>query len=144
MPQQLQSPEIQAWTIGFPLSLFHVALTLALLAAGAALHSLITPHREVRLIREGNPAAALSFGGMLVGLAIPLAASLAASRSAIEILLWGGAKVFVQLALFRLTDLLLHGLPQRIAEGEVPAAALLIAARTSTAVILAAALTVQG
>ena len=46
-------------------------MTILILAAGAALYALITPHREIRLIREGNAAAAVSFGGVLVGLAIP-------------------------------------------------------------------------
>ena len=36
---------------------------------------------EIKLIREGNAAAALSLGGVMTGLAIPLAASLAASTS---------------------------------------------------------------
>ena len=41
--------------------------------------------------------------------------------------------------MFRLTDFLLHGLPQRIQEGEVAAAALLVCAKVATAIILAAA-----
>ena len=93
------------------------------------------------MIREGNPAAALSFGGVLVGLAIPLAFALAVSTSMLEIALWGATTTAVQLALFWITDLLLHGLPQRIKEGEIAAAALLVAAKLAGAVILAAAVT---
>ena len=51
------------------------------------------------------------------------------------------ATVVVQLLVFRLVDLLLHGLPQRIQEGEVAAAALLVGAKLATALILAAAVT---
>lgn len=47
--------------------------------------------------------------------------------------------MFVQLAVFRLTDLVLHGLPARIAKGEMAAATLLVAAKLATALVLAAA-----
>ena len=134
-----QSPELQAWASGFPVSLLHVAVTLAILAAGAALYALITPHRELQLIREGNAAAALSFGGVLVGLAVPLAFALAASTSLVDIALWGATTTVVQLALFWLTDLVLRGLPQRIRQGDIAAAVVLVAAKLAVAAILAAA-----
>ena len=133
------SPVLQAWATGFPVTLLHVLVTLLILAAGAAIYSLITPHKEVALVREGNAAAAVSFGGVLVGLALPLAASLAASVSLPEVALWGATTVLVQLAVFRLTDLVLRGLPARIAKGEMAAAALLVGAKIATAVVLAAA-----
>jgi putative membrane protein len=139
MPPQLQSPEIQAFATGFPVTLLHAAVTLVMLALGATLYALLTPHKEVQLIREGNSAAALSLGGVLVGLAIPLAVSLNTSTSVIEIVIWGTATVFVQLLVFRIMDMLLKGLPQRIQEGEVSAAALLVGAKLATALIIAAA-----
>jgi len=135
----LQSPELDAWASGFPLTLLHVSVALLILAAGAALYALLTPHREIQLIREGNAAAALSFGGVLVGIALPLAFALAASTSVLEIALWGATTIVVQLALFWVVDLLLRGLPQRIKEGEVAAAALLVGAKLAVAAILAAA-----
>ncbi len=133
------SPELDAWTSGFPLTLLHVSVALVILAAGAALYAFVTPHRELQLIREGNTAAALSFGGVLVGIALPLAFALAASTSVLDIALWGATTIVVQLALFWLVDLLLRGLPQRIKQGEVAAAALLVGAKLAVAAILAAA-----
>ena len=81
MPTELQSPEIQAFATGFPVTLLHFGVTALILFLGATLYVLMTPHREIALIREGNAAAALSLGGVLVGLAIPLSASLAGSTS---------------------------------------------------------------
>jgi putative membrane protein len=132
-------PEIQAFASGFPLVLLHAVIGAALLAVGCLVYGLLTPHREIQLIREGNAAAALSLSGVMLGLAIPLAASLAASASTIEVALWGGVVVVVELLVFRLIDFVLAGLPQRIAEGDVPAAGLLVAAKLSVALILAAA-----
>lgn len=139
MPPELQSPEIQAFATGFPITLLHAGLTVLILFLGSVLYVLLTPHREIALIREGNSAAALSLAGVMIGLAIPLAVSLTASTSLIEIGIWGASTVVVQLLIFRLVDLLLRGLPQRIQEGEISAAALLVGAKLATALILAAA-----
>ncbi|HYG25719.1 MAG TPA: DUF350 domain-containing protein [Caulobacteraceae bacterium] len=140
MPADITSPEIQAFATGFPITLLHFAMTLVLLIVGAGVYILLTPHKEIRLIREGNVAAALSLGGALVGLAVPLAVSLGASTSAIEIVLWGVATIAVQLLVFRLIEVVLHSLPKRIQEGEIAAATLLVGAKLSTAMILAAAM----
>jgi putative membrane protein len=139
MPPQLQSPEIQAFATGFPVTLLHASVTLLVLIVGTVLYALLTPHKEVQLIREGNAAASLSLGGVMVGLAIPLAVSLTASTSVIEIVIWGAATVVVQLLVFRIMDMLLKGLPQRIQEGEVSAAVMLVGAKLATALIIAAA-----
>ena len=133
------SPEIQAFAAGFPIFLLHVSVTVAILIAAAAAYILLTPHKEIALIREGNTAAAVSLAGVLLGLAIPLSASLKASTNVIEIGLWGAVTVVVQLLIFRLVDMILRGLPKRIQEGEVSAAALLVGAKLATALILAAA-----
>ena len=139
MPPQLQSPEIQAFATGFPITLLHAGVTLTMLVLGAVVYALPTPHKEITLIREGNSAAALSLGGVFVGLAIPLAVSLKASTSVVEIIIWGVATIAVQLLVFRVTDMILKGLPERIHEGEVAAAALLVGAKLGVALILAAA-----
>jgi putative membrane protein len=120
----MASPEVQAFASGFPLTLLHASLTLALLVIGATIYVLLTPHKEVRLIREGNTAAAIS---------------LAASTSLLEIAVWGVATIVTQLFVFRLADRVLTGLPRRIAAGETAAATLLAAAKLAVALILAAA-----
>lgn len=135
----LSSPEVQAFMAGFPDTLAHAGVTATLLFLGATLYVWLTPYKEISLIREGNSAAAVALGGVLIGLALPLAASLSASNSVLEILVWGAATLVLQLLVFRLIDFLLTGLPQRIQEGEVSAAVLLVSAKLASAVILAAA-----
>ncbi|WP_332659875.1 DUF350 domain-containing protein [Brevundimonas sp.] len=137
----LDSAEVQAFATGFPTTMAHLGVTLALMLAGAVIYALFTPWKEITLIRQGNAAAAVAFSGVLVGLAIPLAVSLSVSTSIKDIALWGVATVVIQLLSFRLVDMILTGLPQRIREGEVAAAVLLVGAKISTALILAAALT---
>jgi putative membrane protein len=136
------SPEVQAFAAGFPVTLLHAAVSLVLLVSGVAAYGLLSPIKEVGLIREGSAAAAVSFAAALLGLAIPLAVSLTASASWVEIVLWGASLIVVQLLLFRMIDLLLTGIPQRVRAGETDAAVLLAAARIAAALILAAAVAV--
>ena len=135
----MPTPEVQAFATGFPLTLLHAAMTVGLLLVGAALYALLTPYRDLQLIREGNTAAAISLGGVLVGLAIPLAVSLAASSGEVELLLWGGSIIFVQLFVFGFTDWMLKALPKRIQAGETAAATFLACIKLSAGLILAAA-----
>ena len=137
----LTSAEVQAFASGFPVMVLHLVVTLLLLAAGATAYALMTPWKEIALIRDGNPAAAVAFAGILVGLAIPLAVSLSVSTTARDIAIWGVATLVLQLLAFRIVDLLLTGLPQRIQAGEVSAAVVLVGAKLATALILSAALT---
>jgi putative membrane protein len=131
----LTSAEVQAFASGFPV------MVMLLLAAGATVYALMTPWKEVALIRDGNPAAALAFAGVLLGLAIPLAISLSVSTSVRDIAIWGVATLVLQLLAFRVVDLLLTGLPQRIKDGQMSAAIVLVGAKLATAVVLSAALT---
>ena len=59
MTAPLQSPEIQAFATGFPVTLLHAGVTVTILIAAAALYIMLTPHKEISLIRDGNTAAAV-------------------------------------------------------------------------------------
>jgi putative membrane protein len=133
------SPVMQAFASGFPVALLHIAVSVAMLLVAATVYIVLTPHKEISLVRQGNVAAAVDLGGVLVGLAIPLAFSLKGSTSLADVALWGAATVVIQLLVFRLVDLVLHGLPKRIKDGEMAAAALLVGAKLATAMIVAAA-----
>ncbi len=136
------SPEVQAFAAGFPVMLLHAGVSLLLLAVGAGAYGLLSPHREIARIREGNAAAAVSLASVVLGLAIPLAASLAASVSLMEIALWGVAISALALLTFSLLDFALAGLPQRMREGDVAAAVVLASAKLGVSLILATALAV--
>ncbi len=132
-------PEFQAFATGFPITLAHALASFALLIGGCAAHLALSPHGEIERIRHGDAASAVSFGGLILALAIPLAMSLNASASLVEVVVWGAAIVAVQLLAFWLVDLLLTGLPGRAREGDVAAAGLLVCAKLAVAIILAAA-----
>ena len=61
---------------GLPAFLAYFGLALALLAAYCAIYVQLTPHPEFALIRQNNAAAALAFGGSLLGFCLPLHAAI--------------------------------------------------------------------
>jgi putative membrane protein len=83
-------------------------------------------------VRGGNVAAALTLAGAAVGLAIPLATTLATSVNVVDILVWGGVSALLQAAAFGAATLALRDLPARVERGDVAAA--VIAASTQIAV----------
>ena len=133
-------PVFQSFLNGLPTLLLHFSVTIAMLALGVCIYQWITPWREMDLIRSGNTAAATSFSGAILGLAIPLAFCMATSVSVLDIVIWGLVALVVQLITFRLTDIFLKGLPKRIEDGEMGAAILVVAVKLAVAMINAAAI----
>ena len=133
-------PIFQSFLNGFPTLLLHFSVTLGMLGAGIWIYQLITPWHEMRLIRAGNLAAATSFSGAILGLAIPLAFCMATSVGVLDIIIWGFVALVIQLLTFRLADILLRGLPKRIEDGQIGAAILVVAVKLSVALINAAAI----
>lgn len=132
-------PVIDSFVAGFPILMLHSGVTIAMLVAGILLYVWITPWDEMALIRAGNSAAAISLGGAIIGLAIPLAFAMAASVSVYEILIWGPVTLILQIIAFRVADLVLRDLPARIESGEIGAATLLVSIKLAVAAINAAA-----
>jgi putative membrane protein len=133
-------PVLRNFLEGFPAIVGHFSVTVLLLAAGAALYARLTPHRELELIRQGNVAAALSYSGAVVGLAIPLAASMASSFVLLEVVVWGLFALVGQLLAFAVVDRAFRDLPARISAGEVSAAVLLVGIKLAVAIVGAASL----
>lgn len=130
---------LQSFLAGFPVLMLHSSVTLAMLVVGVLVYTALTPHKDFALVRQGNTAAAISLSGAIVGLALPLAASMAASVSVYDIIIWGVVTLVLQILAFRITDLLLRDLPRRIEAGEIGPALLLVAIKLAVAAINAAA-----
>ena len=130
---------LQSFLNGFPVLLMHFSVTLLMLVAGAIIYQMITPFNELDLIRGGNIAAALSFSGALVGLALPLAVCMARSINVWDIIIWGCLTLLIQLIAYRIGDALLKELPKRIETGELSAATTIVGIKLSVAMINAAA-----
>lgn len=130
---------INAFVAGFPDFIIQLGVALGLFVASLVIYVLMTPHKELALIRAGNPSASLAFGGVVVGLAIPLGSCLAHAFGVWDLLIWGVVTLLIQLLAFRFADIFLRGLPRRIAEGDVAAAVFLMSVKIGLALILSGA-----
>ncbi len=91
---------------------------MALAVAFLFLYSRFTPHREFKLIRQGNSAAAIQLTGTFIGFAIPVAIVISHSVSIPDMLLWGAVAGTVQLAVFVIiARLLFKAISDKITEG---------------------------
>ncbi len=95
------------------------ATACVLLAAFLGLYVLVTPYNELALIREGNSAAAVSFGGALIGFALPLAVSVAVSHNLYAMLGWGVVAGIVQLLAYIAARIALPQLNECIPQGKL-------------------------
>ena len=133
-------PVIQSFVAGFPVLLLHFSVTVLMLTAGVSIYLIVTPYDELKLIRGGNTAAAVSISGAIVGMAIPLAVCMATSVSVWDIIIWGIVALIIQTLAYRIADALLKDLPTRIENGEIGAAILVLGMKLSIAFINAAAI----
>ena len=124
-----------------PAFLAFFAAALALLAIFLIVYMLVTPHRELHLIREGNVAAAVSMAGALIGFVIPLASVIANSVSLIDMGVWGLVAMAVQILTFLAVRLLLPDLVRRIEAGHAAPAVALAALSLAVGMLNAACVT---
>jgi putative membrane protein len=132
--------EISAFDAAFPRFLASTGAAGLLLLLAATVYILLTPWKELSLVRSGNTSAGVALAAAIVGLAVPIASTLASSITLPGLLIWGAVALLMQLIAYRLVDLLLRDIPARIANDEIGAAALLAGAKLSAALILAAGL----
>ncbi len=123
---------------GVPNFLLYGAIGLVLSFVFATIYARITGHDEIALMRADNAAASVSFGGALIGFALPLAKAIAQASTVPDCILWGLIALVVQLGAWRVARLILPDLSARI-ERNTMSAALLVAAIAIVAGLLNAA-----
>jgi putative membrane protein len=88
--------------------LLHLGTAAALVLAFFVVYTRVTPYDEVRLIREGNGAAALSLGGALVGFAATIASALMHTNDYYQFAGWAFGALLVQLLVYMTVTRLLR------------------------------------
>lgn len=106
-----------------------------------AIYVTVTPYHELRLIREGNTAAALSLGGAILGYTIPLAKAVSQSAGITDMLLWGGLALVAQLVAYGITRLILPQLSSHVDQGKIASGVFLAAISVAIGLLSAAAMT---
>ncbi|MEL7042935.1 MAG: DUF350 domain-containing protein [Pseudomonadota bacterium] len=134
------SATLESFRQGFPDFLLMTGTAGVLLLIASTIYVLLTPWKELALVRGGNGAAGLALAGAIAGLAIPIASCLASSLTLIDLLLWGSVALLLQLLTYRIIDMILSDIPSRIQNDEAGAAIVLIAAKLAGALLLGAGL----
>ncbi|MBL8300577.1 MAG: DUF350 domain-containing protein [Rhodanobacteraceae bacterium] len=117
---------------GVPAFLSYFAIGAGLIILFCFVYARLTPHAEFALIKANKPAAAIAFGGALIGFAMPLHAAISHAVSLLDCVLWGVVALIVQLIAFFGVRIIISDLPDRIARDE--RAAGIFAAAVSIAV----------
>ena len=131
---------ISALITGLPFLISHLFITLCLLFLGITSYIFLTPLKELKLIKDGNLSASISFSGALLGIGIPLASSLSVSNSILEIIIWGLTAIVLQLLCFKVTDTFLKDLSKRIEDNQLATSILLFSIKISVSLINSAAI----
>ena len=126
---------------GLPSFIQFALAAFVLVALFMVIYIRITPHREVALIRGGNSAAAISFGGAVLGFALPLAQAISQSANLIDLAIWAVVALIVQLLVFGIATLLLGGVAKKIEAGNIATAIFLAFMAVSGGFLNAASMT---
>ncbi len=124
-----------------PLYLAFLGTSLGLLVVALVIYAMLTPYHEIRLIRDGNSAAAISLGGTAIGMAIVLYSTASSTFSIVELAVWGGLGLVGQLFVFVIVWGMLPGLKQGITDNKVSYGVILGALSIAMGILNAGALT---
>ena len=118
----------------------YFAASVVLLFIFKIIYAFVTPHDEWKLVKEDkNLAAAVGFGGAMIGFSIALAGAATNSLSIVDFVIWGVVAIIAQslaFALLRFT--FMPKIAERIIQNEVPAGTMLAAMSVSVGLLNAA------
>lgn len=123
-----------------PIFLAQFGVALATLAVAVWVVLRVTPANELRLVREGNLAAAVWTAGTVIAMAMPISAALRFSHTTGEVAVWGALAAVIQIATYFAAAALVGKTRQTLEAGELPSALLVVAIQIGVAFVNAAAL----
>ncbi len=126
---------------GLPWFLAYLATAVVLTLIYVIVYMWVTPHPEIKLIRENNLSASLAFSGSLVGFSLPLASAIANSVALVDCVVWGLIAIVVQIVIFYLVRLPIPQISDRIEKGEMASGLWLGAASLTGGLLNAASMT---
>ncbi len=91
----------------------------------AVVYCKLTPHNELSLIKSGNLAAAIAFGGNLIGFSIPLDRVIGQSSSVLDCVVWATIAAIVQWLVYLLCRCFFKDLSSQIAGNNTAVATML-------------------
>jgi putative membrane protein len=121
--------------------LIYIVSALVMLGVFTAVYTAVTRYKEFDLIREGNIAAVLSYGGALVGFSFTLCSSIAVHASFVMFLVWGVAAMVVQIVVYVVIAQAIRGMNEAIEQNNIAMGGLIGSISLAAGVVNAACLT---
>lgn len=121
----------------------YFAISIVLLFVFKIVYAFVTPHDEWKLVKEDqNVAAAVGFGGAIIGFSLALAGAATNSASLIDFAIWGLVALIAQtLAFAILRFTFMPKIAERIVNNEVSAGTMLAAVSVAVGLLNAACMT---
>jgi putative membrane protein len=126
---------------GFDEFLVYAGLSVAFIYLYMITYMWLTPYNELRLIKDGNVAAAVSLSGSVLGFTLPLASAIVHSVHPWDMMLWAVIAALVQLLVYVAVRFTLLNVTRRIPDGQVAAGVVLGAISLSAGILNAACMT---
>jgi len=114
---------------------------LGFLLVFCAIYCKITPYDELKLVREGKTAPAISFGGAFIGFVMPLHSAITHSVGFLDMLIWALVAMVVQILVFSIVRVIFKDLVKQIEDNQVASATLLAFFSVSIGLLNAASMT---
>ncbi len=118
----------------------YFAISIALFFVFKIVYAFVTPHDEWKLVKEDkSTAAAIGFGGAMIGFAIALSGAVTNSEFLFDYVIWGVIAIIAQLVAFALLRFtFMPKIAERIQNNEVSAGVMLGAMSVAVGLLNAA------
>lgn len=103
----------------------HLFTGIAVLWLFSFVYLRVTPFDELRLIRDGHLAAALSFGGALLGFSLTFASSIIHNATIVGVVAWALTAMLVQIATYYMLAYLTPRLKEQLERNNIAVGALM-------------------
>jgi len=112
--------DIEKYLTKVPDFLLYFGVSIALLAVFIFIYTLVTPHKEFKLIKEGKASAGISLIGSILGFVLPLASLIIHSSNILDLILWAIVALIVQIIVFFIIRLIfIRDLSTKISENNI-------------------------
>lgn len=88
------------YLMGLPHFALYMSIGVLFMVAFMVIYSKVTPHKEWKLMLEGNATASIAFSGAVIGFSLPLYKAMSQSVSLLDFAVWSLVALIIQLAAF--------------------------------------------
>ncbi|ELV07435.1 Inner membrane protein YjfL [Wohlfahrtiimonas chitiniclastica SH04] len=124
----------------YVLYLQYIGIAIVMTVVFGFIYLKLTPLKEIKLIKEGNIACAISFGGALIGFCLTITSSMSTTLTLVGFLIWSLLAAIIQLLVYFVATRIVKNASIKLANNNIAVGILFSAFSISIGLINAAAL----